>query len=64
MDAIISLIIGITTAIAIFLIQEQRRRKSEAEVKRFRENFEKLKERNRADAWHLYRTSFRLWLKI
>lgn len=64
METIISLIIGITTAVAIFLTQEQRRRKSEVEAKRFREEFEKLEERNRTDAWHLYQTSHHLWAKI
>ena len=64
METIISLIIGITTAVAIFLIQEQRRRKLEVEAKRFRAEFKKLEERNRADAWHLYRTSYHLWAKI
>jgi hypothetical protein len=49
-------IAGWFLAVVIFIFQEVLRRKSEAK-------FHSLEERNRFEAWHLYRTSFNIWSK-
>jgi hypothetical protein len=62
--SILSGVAGIILAIIIYYFQEKRRTAAEKETRLFQRRFTDLEERNRADAWHLYRTAFLIWAKL